>query len=199
MSVVSDQLPFRQGAAGGDGPPAGVPDADLEPRFVEDSEFDARSFAVEDYVAFVFFWFMALVVFAQFFSRYALNDSIIWTEEVARYLLIAVTFFGAAMAARRNSHIAIELTYRLLPVPIARILSALVDVLRTLFYGTFCWLGVAVYERMQGKRLVSLDVPLDMVYGLIVVAFALMTLRSAAVAWRNWRDDTSPLIAEARR
>ena len=42
-----------------------------------------RDYAVEDYLALLVFWTLAAVVLAQFFSRYALNSSIVWTEEVA--------------------------------------------------------------------------------------------------------------------
>ena len=52
------------------------------------------------------FWALAAIVFSQFFTRYVLNDSAAWTEEIARYLLIAIVFIGAADRRRKNNHIA---------------------------------------------------------------------------------------------
>src|SRR5512143_4336296 len=63
----------------------------------------------EDWLAFVLFWSLAFIVFLQFFTRYVLNDSLAWTEEIARYALMWVVFIGGAMVTRRNSHIAVEL------------------------------------------------------------------------------------------
>ncbi|MFX8327781.1 TRAP transporter small permease subunit, partial [Acinetobacter baumannii] len=63
----------------------------------------------EDWLAFILFWAIGGIVFLQFFTRYILNDSLAWTEEGARYGLMAVTFIGGAMVTRRNSHIAVAL------------------------------------------------------------------------------------------
>ena len=38
----------------------------------------------EDWLAFVIFWSLAFIVFLQFFTRYVLNDSLAWTEEIMR-------------------------------------------------------------------------------------------------------------------
>src|SRR6476469_5770532 len=56
----------------------------------------------EDWIAFVIFWSLAFIVFLQFFTRYVLNDSLAWTEEIARYGLMWVVFIGGAMVTRRN-------------------------------------------------------------------------------------------------
>ncbi len=63
----------------------------------------------EDWIAFVIFWSLAFIVFLQFFTRYILNDSLAWTEEIARYGLMWIVFIGGIMVTRRNSHIAVEL------------------------------------------------------------------------------------------
>ena len=54
-------------------------------------------------------------VFYQFFTRYALNDSAAWTEEIARYLLICMVFVGVAAAVRTSRHIHVDFLYRLIP------------------------------------------------------------------------------------
>jgi hypothetical protein len=78
-----------------------------------------------DGIVLVLFWMLAIIVFLQFFTRYVLNDSIAWTEEIARYFLIAVTFVGSVMAVRKQSHIAVEFLYRWLGRPARQALQAL--------------------------------------------------------------------------
>ncbi|MBI9077704.1 MAG: TRAP transporter small permease [Desulfatibacillum sp.] len=58
---------------------------------------------------------MALVVCTQVFFRYVLNDSLFWSEEIARYLLVWLTFLGATSAYHRGVHPRIETFAALLP------------------------------------------------------------------------------------
>jgi len=55
----------------------------------------------------VFLIVMVILVILQVFARYV-RISIPWTEEAARYLLVAVSFFGAAVALREGTHISIS-------------------------------------------------------------------------------------------
>jgi len=47
---------------------------------------------------------MALLVAVQVFCRYILNSSLFWSEELARYMLVWLSFFGATVAYYRNLH-----------------------------------------------------------------------------------------------
>lgn len=51
---------------------------------------------------------MAVVIGLQVFFRYALNDSLFWSEELGRMLLVWLTFCGATVAYRRGAHIGVD-------------------------------------------------------------------------------------------
>ena len=83
-----------------------------------------------------FFWLLALDVFYQFFTRYVLNDSAAWTEEIARYLLIvtassASSMGGAAQHATSTSSSSTAGCRRRRGARCRRF----VDVVRILFFG----------------------------------------------------------------
>jgi TRAP-type C4-dicarboxylate transport system permease small subunit len=143
------------------------------------------------------FWILAIVVFIQFFTRYVLNDSIGWTEEIARYLLIIVTFAGACIAVRRNTHISVEFFYRYLPATAARGLSTAVDLLRMGLFAVLTGLSVQLAGSTR-QLMTSIDLPKSALYGFVAGCFALMTIYSAIVAWqhlRNGKDNVAPDIS----
>src|SRR5829696_7249321 len=102
----------------------------------------------EDWIAFVIFWALAFIVFLQFFTRYVLNDSLAWTEEIARYGLMWVTFIGGAVATRKRTHIAVELISNVMkPGPMRTALFVAVDAITFLFLGLLAYFSVTIIER----------------------------------------------------
>lgn len=169
---------------------------------VEDTEVNLREYGPEDWVTLVFFWVLAIVVFLQFFTRYALNDPLAWTEEIARYLLTCVAFLGGGIAVRKFSHIHVEFLYLFYPRGLAHFLSILVDVIRAVFFGYATWLCGKVTQIMQTQPMVVVDWPMSIVYGICTFGFGVMTLRAVQVAVRNWRSRSSVLTrvgSEGRR
>ena len=142
---------------------------------------------IEDWLAFALFWALAGVVFLQFFSRYALNDSIAWTEEIARYLLMAVGFIGSALAARRGSHIAIELVPNLLPPGLRRWWLLAVGLVSVVFFAVLTWLAGEIADVMRFQPMVVIDWPLAIVYGAVTLGLAMTTLRFAIFVLQRFR------------
>jgi len=68
-----------------------------------------------DVINILAFVVMVLVVLLQVFVRYVMRISVPWTEELARYLLILITFAGGALAIRDKQHISINAIINKLP------------------------------------------------------------------------------------
>ncbi|HEY7643971.1 MAG TPA: TRAP transporter small permease [Hyphomicrobiales bacterium] len=142
----------------------------------------------EDWLAAIIFWALGFIVGLQFFTRYVLNDSFAWTEEVARYLLMCVVFIGGAMVTRKNAHIAVDLLANLMPANLARtLLMALVDLIKLGFLGLLAYFSVLIVERMSYQRMTVFDLPMSLVYGGVSLGCFLMFGRQALIVWRNAR------------
>jgi TRAP-type transport system small permease protein len=160
---------------------------------IVDEPIDISHYRFEDWAAFVIFWVLAIVIFYQFFTRYALNDSASWTEEIARYLLIATVFVGSAINVRKNNHIQVDFFYRFLPRWASRTLSGLVDVLRIAFLGYCVWLTYLLMTKIGSQRMAIIDWPIGILYGFVIAGFILMTWRAIGVAIANWTRGASVL------
>jgi TRAP-type C4-dicarboxylate transport system permease small subunit len=170
------------------------PVMDAEGHFhVTDAPIDISKYRFEDWIALVFFWGLAGVIFHQFFTRYALNDSAAWTEEIARYLLICVVFVGAAIGVRKNNHVQVDFFYRILPRPLMRLMSTLVDLFRVAFFGYAVWLSWKLIQLIGGQQMSVIDWPIGIVYSVVLFGFALMTFRAVQVGIANWRRGASVL------
>src|SRR5690349_20059633 len=142
----------------------------------------------EDWVAFAIFWSLAFIVFLQFFTRYVLNDSLAWTEEIARYGLMWIVFIGGIMVTRRNSHIAVELLSNVMSPGMARsVLLALVDFIKLGFIGLLAYLSLTITERMHLQRMTVFDLPMSYVYAGVAVGCIGMFIRQAINVYRNAR------------
>ncbi len=160
---------------------------------LEEAEIDLSDIKWDDTLVLLVFWVLAFVVFLQFFTRYVLNDSLGWTEEIARFLLIAVTFTGSIMAVRKNSHIAVEFLYRWVPRPLRRVAQSIIDLINVVFFGGLAYLSSEVAGRTR-QMMVSIDVSKSIVYWFVAACFLAMTLYALRNAWVHLRDGTSKLI-----
>ncbi len=174
---------------------------DLPKVMGDDGEFHAQDEAVdlsgtpvEAWVALGFFWLLGITVFYQFFTRYALNNSAAWTEEIARYLLIAVVFTGAAIGVIKNNHIHVDFFYKFMPRPVSRALSTAVDWLRVGFFASAAVLTVMMMLKLgSNSRMTMVDLPMNWVYGICLLGFAAMAVRSVQVALVHKRRGYSVL------
>ena len=113
---------------------------------------------------------IVVVMFAQVFFRYVLNNSLSWSEEIVRFLFIWLTFWGAALNIRDKWHIGVDFFVTQLPQRWSRrvFLAGSVVVLLFLLFlvgGGFVWVYYA-----EGASSSALGLPLHLVlYGALPV------------------------------
>ena len=149
---------------------------------VEDEAVDLSGTTVEAWIALGIFWLLGLTVLYQFVTRYVLNDSAAWTEEIARYLLVGVVFVGAAIGVVKNNHIQVDFFYRHMPRAMGRVLSMAVDVLRTAFFVAAVVMTVQMMLKIGSSSMTIVDLPMNVVYSVCLFGFAAMLVRSIQVS-----------------
>ena len=154
---------------------------------------DLSGHGLEDWVALAIFWLMCGSVFLQFFTRYVLNNSFAWTEEIAIYCLIAVVFLGSAACVRMSRHIHVDFLYRTVSPPVGRVLATLVDIARIVVFAYLALLVWRYSALIHDERMTTIDFPKSPVFYIVFASFVLMALRGVQVLVGNLRRGYSVL------
>ena len=152
-----------------------------------DEAVDLSGTPVEAWLALALFWALGLTVFYQFFTRYVLNNSASWTEEIARYLLIGTVFVGATIGVAKNNHIQVDFFYRFMPRALSRAMGLLVDVVRIVFFGLAVVMSWQMMQKLGSYKMTVIDLPMNIVYGVVMLGFAAMFVRSFWVLRVHWQ------------
>lgn len=152
---------------------------------------DLSPYAIEDWVTLAVFWGMAFCVFLQFFTRYVLNNSLAWTEEIAANGLVMIVFLGSVMCVRLVRHIQVDFIYRFLSRKAGRWLSLAVDLIVIAFFAYACWLMWRYVAIVGRERMVTINLPRGIVFYTVLAAFILMFLRAVQNFVRDIMNDTS--------
>ncbi|MEP7303119.1 MAG: TRAP transporter small permease [Caldimonas sp.] len=128
-----------------------------------------------------------LVMAAQVVFRYVLSDSLMWSEEVARYALIWSSMIGAAVAYRHGAHVAVTDVVVRLP----RLLQALsvraVHLLILGFASLLSWQSWTLTLRSFARHEVTAALQVDIAWVQLSLALgaALIAVVALEAVWRG--------------
>lgn len=137
------------------------------------------------------FLLIILVTCLQVFCRYVLNDSLVWSEELVRFTVIWMCFFGAAVSCYDDSNMMLNTIVEKLPVKA----QFAVYLIRQLLIMVFCLIcsyrGIAVVRAAWYTRSAALHIPngiwrLAGVVGLVLMA--IFTLLRVIADFRRFRN-----------
>lgn len=134
---------------------------------------------LEEWILILSFMFLVVLVFTQVFFRYVISQSLGWSEELSRYMLIWIAWISACYIMRSGKHIRIETLKNKLPKPIQKWAEAFVLILWSIF---------ALFLAIEGWKLVmgiqatgqvspSLGIPMWLVYMALPIGGLLMIIR----------------------
>lgn len=153
---------------------------------------DLRRF---DYLSLAVFWLLFGIVALQFITRYVFNDSLGWTEEIARYFLIVMGFVGAVACVRKGKHIYLEFFYRYLSPAVLKPVVVVSELIVASFWGYAAILCVELAQRTK-QSMVSIALPKSVIYYVVVVACALMAVYAVINLITYARTNSKDLYAQ---
>ena len=125
---------------------------------------------------------MACIVFANVVLRYTTGDSIVWAEEVARHMMIWVTFLGAGLVLRFGGHVAIDNLHRSVSTRIAQIIRGFVVISLALFFVVMTITSSQYVYATRFQTTAATDIPISYIYAAMPVGFVLMLIHLLFIA-----------------
>tara|TARA_R110002049_G_scaffold201563_1_gene372294 strand:- start:8640 stop:9143 length:504 start_codon:yes stop_codon:yes gene_type:complete len=124
---------------------------------------------------------LALSVFTQVVMRYALSAPPFWTEELARFMLIWLTFIGIASVQLKNEQIGVDWIAPLLPPGGQLLMRVVTNLVVLAILGAIVWAGFAI-AALGSQTSPALGIGMYFIYGALPVgAIATMLVVLAQV------------------
>ncbi|MDR1495865.1 MAG: TRAP transporter small permease [Clostridiales Family XIII bacterium] len=133
-----------------------------------------------------------VVIFMQIIMRYVFNNSLSWSEELARYLFIWFSWLGVSIGQRNGEHISVTLlTDRLKPAP-QKVVIFIKDIITLLILLVLVYYGVVVVGKQisMGVVSVALKIPMYVIYFSMPLGCLLMAIRVVAGFFKK-RDEVT--------
>jgi tripartite ATP-independent transporter DctM subunit len=132
---------------------------------------------------------MTLLVFFQVANRYIIGWIVPWTEEVSRILFIWITFAGAYIALKANSHIAVHTFFKRFTPKNQEKISNILIFLVCCFIGYLFWLSLKVIPATFGVTTPVLEISYLYIHLSFPIFMGLMFLyligRVFKMGWRR--------------
>ncbi|MCT8971383.1 TRAP transporter small permease [Microbaculum marinisediminis] len=121
-----------------------------------------------------------LLAFLQITTRYFFNAPLQWTEEVAVIVLTWMTYVGAWVLLRTDSHVRLEIVDSVLPARAVRVVHLVCDVvvlatLLVVIYAGFQLLPNLVYDKTP-----ALQLSYAVVFSIIPISCVVMAVQTTA-------------------
>ena len=109
---------------------------------------------------------MAINTVANVVGRFILGESLHFSEELNRILIVMITFAGLGYAARHGRHIRMSAIYDVFPTSVRRWMMILISFVTAVIMFFLCWYSISyiysVYS--SGRVLPTLGFPIYLIY-----------------------------------
>jgi TRAP-type C4-dicarboxylate transport system permease small subunit len=126
---------------------------------------------------------------AQVFFRYVLNASLVWSEELARYLFVWIVFLASPLGIHRGIHIGVDLVITHLPSKWRRATMVFTCLFILIFLNFLVVLGLRVVKMNMTQTSIAMEIPMGYIYLAIPVGAFLMILYTFRWIWEHARSE----------
>jgi TRAP-type C4-dicarboxylate transport system permease small subunit len=144
---------------------------------------------------------MTIIILAQIIMRYIFSNSLSWSEELARYMFLWISWVGASYAVREHAHLRVEILANMCKGKNRVIFEILVYIGWTAFTIFLAYQGCKAtgFLVRSDQRSPALNMPMFIPYASVPVGCALMACRLLAELASLFKRLKEPQADEVKR
>lgn len=123
------------------------------------------------------------------FGRYVLNNTPTWVEQVSLLIVAYITFLGAAIGIRDNTHLSIDFIREAMPAAPRKVLAIISDAALLVFGIAMAWQGWILTVTNTHRAIPMIDLPEAWRSAPLAVCGVLMTVFSFVNLMRRFVAD----------
>ena len=153
--------------------------------------------AIVESVAAALLAIVVVIVLVQVFGRYILRISLSWPEELARYVLVWLMFFGVAAAAATRSQIVVDTLLDLVSPRVRRMLEGIAALAGLVAVALLVWTSQPLFGPASRSTSPATGIPSFWIYLAAPVGGVLLGLFALADLGRLLRGEPPPSVGPA--
>ena len=117
---------------------------------------------------------MCIALALQVLFRYVFNSPLIWSEELARYLFVWITFLGAGYGVKHHLHVEMSIFFNKFPLKIKKLTQVVTNIA---VIGSFLYILPSSIEFMKIQHPImatTLNIPLSLLFAAAPVGSILL-------------------------
>ena len=149
------------------------------------------------YIVSISFVILSVLVVLQVITRFIINYPLSWSEEISRYLMIYIVFFGSALAMRKQEHIAIDFLLEIVSAKVKRKLNIIILWICAVFFASLAYYGSNLTLIVVGQVTPTLQFSMAWAYAAIPIGSILILLNVFALLIELRINGTNRMEGEA--
>lgn len=110
-----------------------------------------------------------VIIAVQIITR-LLGISLPWSEELARFFLIWLTFLGCSLAVKQDSHLSVDFFVKKAPKKVQLVIGLFVKFLMIVFFGILLIYGMKLSITAMATPSTSLQWPMGLIYMVLPIS-----------------------------
>ena len=140
-----------------------------------------------EYVVLILLFSMVVVVFLQVIFRFVLHNSLSWSEEFARYIMIWLSFLGISIGVKKKAHIGVEIFANLLKGKAKKALLIFSYLFSFIFFSILIYYGYKILGITKMQVSPSMGISMAIPYSAIFFGSLISIIHLIIIFWEDIR------------